>query len=155
MSCPKFDVAHPRANCRPNNGDFLSLGSRRLQLQCPLVDGWCSCTFPLRFCQNNGPSNFTVRANKLLLQFRSNRRVHGKGADCTIFFIIIFYLFIYSPGEGAECTIACSDFTPRAETNPVTCSPEGNVLNWHLICYTWHSCDIWFLVYKICYLTFI
>ena len=68
----------------------------------------CSCTFPLRFCQNNGPSNFTVRANKLVLQFRSNRRVHG---------------------EGAECTIACSDFTPRAETNPVTCSPEGNVLS--------------------------
>ena len=68
--------------------------------------------FPPRFCKNTGPSNFTFRANKLILQFRSNRRVHG---------------------EGAECTIACSDFIPRPETNPVTCRPEGNVFNWNIV----------------------
>ena len=109
MSCPKFDVAHPRANCRPNNGDYLSLGSRRLQHECVLVESYLRS--PPRFCKNTGPSNFTFRANKLIVQFRSNRRVHG---------------------EGAECTVACSDFVPTAETNPVTCSPEGTVLNWNM-----------------------
>ena len=40
MSCPKFDVPHPRANCRPNNGDYLSLGSRRFQHKCLLVESY-------------------------------------------------------------------------------------------------------------------
>ena len=63
--------------------------------------------FLSRFCQNNGPSNYRSRASKLILEFRSNKRVHGRGA---------------------ECTIACSDFTPTAETNP-PCIPQGTVLN--------------------------
>ena len=63
--------------------------------------------FLSRFCKNNGPSNYTSRASKLILQFKSNKKVYGRGA---------------------ECTIACSDFTPKAETYP-PCIPEGTVLN--------------------------
>ena len=29
VSCPKFDVAHRKANCKGSNGDFLSLGKAR------------------------------------------------------------------------------------------------------------------------------
>ena len=31
VSCPKFDVPHPKATCRTNHGDFISLGGQRLQ----------------------------------------------------------------------------------------------------------------------------
>ena len=102
VSCPEFDVAHSRANCRSNNGDFLSLGKQRLQRHYPLV---IVTLFLSRFCQNTGPSNYRSRASKLILEFRSNKRVHGRGA---------------------ECTIACSDFTP---TIPVPCVLEGSVHN--------------------------
>merc|ERR1719193_2737985 len=43
VSCPKFDIAHPKANCKGKGGDFLALGQKR-------------------FCQNKGPNNFNSRA---------------------------------------------------------------------------------------------
>ena len=29
MSCPKFDIDHPKANCKGNGGDFLALAFPR------------------------------------------------------------------------------------------------------------------------------
>ena len=86
-----------------------------MEISSPLESkGWNAIAFLLnvalffsRFCQNTGPSNYRSRASKLILQFQSNKKVHGRGA---------------------ECTIACSDFTPTADTNP-PCIPQGTVLN--------------------------
>ena len=125
VSCPQFDVSHPRANCsgRPNSGDFLSLGDRRLQ-KTVMVELGHTCLS--RFCQNTGPSNFTSRANKLVLRFRTTRRDHGHDHDNDNDHE---HDQGHGHGEGAECTIACSDFTPRPRPDPVTCNPEGSVLN--------------------------
>ena len=79
-----------------------------------------------RFCQNTGPSNFTSRANKLVLRFRTTRRDHGHDHDHDTDHE---HDQGHGHGEGAECTIACSDFTPRPRPDPVTCNPEGSVLN--------------------------
>ena len=79
-----------------------------------------------RFCQNTGPSNFTSRANKLVLRFRTTRRDHGHDHDNDNDHD---HDQGHGHGEGAECTIACSDFTPRPRPDPVTCNPEGSVLN--------------------------
>jgi len=46
-----------------------------------------------RFCQKKGPNNFNSAASKLTVSFISNKKVHG---------------------EGAECTVACSDLTPTS-----------------------------------------
>ena len=54
---------------------------------------------PPRFCQKSGPNNFSTSSDKLLVGFRSNKKVEA---------------------EGAECTIACSDKTP-AKTSPGVC----------------------------------
>ena len=48
--------------------------------------------FP-RFCQKKGPDNFNSTASKLTVSFISNKKGHG---------------------EGAECTVACSDLTPTS-----------------------------------------
>ena len=39
VSCPKFDIAHPKANCKGKGGDFLSLGKKRFEIifTCALV----------------------------------------------------------------------------------------------------------------------
>jgi len=74
VSCPKFDIAHPKANCKGKGGDFLAIGKKR-------------------FCQNKGPNNFTSTAGKLTVSFNANKKVEG---------------------EGAECTIACSDLEPTS-----------------------------------------
>ena len=54
---------------------------------------------PPRFCQKSGPNNFSTSSDKLLVGFRSNKKVEA---------------------EGAECTIACSDKTP-AKTSSGVC----------------------------------
>merc|ERR1712192_265764 len=46
-----------------------------------------------RFCQKKGPNKFRSSGNKLTVSFTSDRTVEG---------------------EGAECTIACSDLVPTA-----------------------------------------
>ena len=102
VSCPKFYVAHPRANCRGRKGDFLSLGKQRFErffspsTRLP-PNRLMSCIS--RFCQNKGPMNFSSSANKLTLTFKSNGKANG---------------------EGAECIVACSDLTKTSETNTYT-----------------------------------
>ena len=67
VSCPQFDVSHPRANCsgRPNSGDFLSLGDRRLQKQyCQFWLSWVilvcpgSVRTPARATSHHGQTNW-------------------------------------------------------------------------------------------------
>ena len=48
-----------------------------------------------RFCQKKGPNNFRSSGNKLTVSFTSDRTVEG---------------------EGAECTIACSDLIPAGQS---------------------------------------
>ena len=38
VSCPKFDLAHSKANCKGRKGDFLSLGSQRLGTNTKVTD---------------------------------------------------------------------------------------------------------------------
>ena len=63
------------------------------------------CWFP-RFCQNNGPNNFSFSGNRLTVTFSSNRAVEG---------------------EGAECTIACTNLAPPAEISTGICAQSGMV----------------------------
>ena len=48
-----------------------------------------------RFCQKKGPNKFRSSGNKLTISFTSDRTAQG---------------------EGAECTIACSDHVPTGQT---------------------------------------
>ena len=48
----------------------------------------------LRFCQKSGPKNFSSSVDRLTVTFRSN---------------------MIEEGEGAECSIACSDLTPTEQ----------------------------------------
>ena len=57
--------------------------------------------FP-RFCQKNGPNSFISTAKTLVIRFNSNAKVEG---------------------EGAECSIACSDLTPTS-TGTLVCKPS-------------------------------
>jgi len=61
----RFDIAHPKANCKGKGGDFLAIGKKR-------------------FCQNKGPTNFTSTTGKLTVSFNANKKVEGEGAECTI-----------------------------------------------------------------------
>ena len=102
VSCPKFDIPHADANCplpQDRKVDYLSLGGQRFAA----VFFWQGLSFfgDSRFCQNSGPSNFTWTANKLTVTFVSNKAEEG---------------------GGAECNIACSDFTEQATASkPSTC----------------------------------
>ena len=102
VTCPKFDLAHSKAHCKGRKGDFLSLGNQRFEaiLITPVCRLTVICGFP-RFCRNSGPNNFNFSGNRLTVTFRSNSSVEG---------------------EGAECTIACSDLAPAANTSPGICA---------------------------------
>ena len=57
----------------------------------------CIALFHLftRFCQSKGPNSFKSLAKTLTIRFNSNKRKEG---------------------EGAECSVACSDLTPTSGT---------------------------------------
>ena len=162
VSCPKFDIAHPKADCKGKGGDFLALGKKRLETREGVgghfpdriesytdiwnqmyafqwcLDGlllylshlrWkyyaeiliqkvknfpnamqCSAVVPTtmyfsdcialfhlftRFCQSKGPNSFNSTAKTLTIGFNSNAKKEG---------------------EGAECSVACSDLTPTSGT---------------------------------------
>ena len=125
VSCPIFDVPHAKETCR-GPPDYLSLGNQRWVADFTFKGGQKSdclltcvpilirkylsllsydkmflkgnqCLACRRFCQKSGPVNFTSTLSKLALSFVSNKNFEG---------------------EGAECTIACSDVS---QTNEGTC----------------------------------
>ena len=92
VSCPRFDLAHNKAHCKGKKGDFISLGKKRFKA----VVNQVGCYFLVsRFCQKAGPNNFRSSGNKLTVSFTSDKTVEG---------------------EGAECTIACSDLVPAGQS---------------------------------------
>ena len=107
MSCPTFDVVHPRRDCKGKKGDTLSIGKKRFK---KLHSSGCGCgsmwvwvwfyvdtfnyfAFP-RFCGKNGPDRLPIKGKSAAVVFKSDKKGNGGGADCTI---------------------ACSDFSPTGQ----------------------------------------
>ena len=61
MSCPEFDVAHSKANCKGNHGDFLSLGKQRLERH--WLFGYCD-TFSIQVLSEHWPQQLHIKGKQ-------------------------------------------------------------------------------------------
>ena len=111
MFCPTFDVVHPRRDCKGKKGDTLSIGKKRFEklhssgygslwvwvyvgVGVVLCGDIFNCfAFP-RFCGKNGPDRLPIKGKSAAVVFKSDKKGNGGGADCTI---------------------ACSDFSPTGQ----------------------------------------
>ena len=105
VSCPTFDVAHPRPreNCKGKKGDYLTIGKKRFGtvFEVEKIRAVWRLFFNFnfaftRFCGTKGPEEFTSKSKGLAVAFKSDKKGNKKGA---------------------ECMIACSDFTPPSGHN--------------------------------------
>ena len=83
VSCPIFDLPHAKENCR-GPPDYLLLGNQRWSPAHFILKRQILYFASRRFCQKSGPQNFSSSSSKLTLSFVSNNAFEGEGAECSI-----------------------------------------------------------------------
>ena len=132
VSCPTFDVAHPRENCKGKKGDYLTIGKKRFGtvFEVEKIRAVWRLFFNFnfaftRFCGTKGPEEFTSKSKTLAVAFKSDKKGNGQGAECTV-------ACSDSSGHNNSCSFL-RGISKRLFGHPFKSLPTTDFLFWYKI----------------------